>query len=191
MNILVLDLGGLPRKWVSFEDAITYHAKKRVVWALGDTVAKFHGGIQKDGTKSYLESKSIIAVKGKGYELNTLGRVVLSNKALFARDHNMCGYCGNVLPPIKLSRDHVKPLSKEGEDTWNNCVTACIKCNTQKGDTLLEHSGLQLLFVPYEPNHYENLILQNRSILADQMEYLLGGVPKNSRLLQDKKLFCN
>ena len=34
------------------------------------------------------------------------------------------------------------------------------------------------------PNHYENMILQNRNILADQMDYLVTGLPKNSRVLQ-------
>ena len=41
---------------------------------------------------------------------------------------------------------------------------------------------MKLLYVPYEPNHYENMILSNRNILTDQMEYLMSGVPKNSRV---------
>jgi len=32
------------------------------------------------------------------------------------------------------------------------------------------------------PNYNEHLILQNRRILADQMEYLIKGVSKNSRI---------
>jgi hypothetical protein len=182
MNILALDATGLPRKWINFEDAITYHAKGQVVWTLGEAVAKFRGGIQNDGTMSYIESPSIIAVKGKGYSLDKVGRVILTNKTLFGRDRHMCAYCGGVFLAGKLSRDHVVPVSKGGEDTWMNTVTSCVKCNTHKGAKTLERSGLQLLYVPYEPNHYENMILQNRSILADQMEYLLSGVPKNSRV---------
>jgi len=42
---------------------------------------------------------------------------------------------------------------------------------------------MELLYAPYAPNHYENMILQHRTILADQMEYLLAGVPKHSRIL--------
>ena len=74
-------------------------------------------------------------------------------------------------------------MSRGGENTWMNCVTACIKCNTQKGARTPKEFGHELLYVPYEPNHYENMILQNRNILADQMEYLMGGVPKHSRVL--------
>jgi len=36
----------------------------------------------------------------------------------------------------------------------------------------------------YLSNHFENLILQNRNILGCQMEYLLSGVPKYSRIIQ-------
>jgi hypothetical protein len=37
-------------------------------------------------------------------------------------------------------------------------------------------------FLPYVPNRYEAFILSNRKILADQMEFLLQGVPKASRM---------
>jgi hypothetical protein len=42
---------------------------------------------------------------------------------------------------------------------------------------------MELLYLPYVPSHFENMILQNRNILADQMEYLIAGVPKHSRIL--------
>ena len=41
---------------------------------------------------------------------------------------------------------------------------------------------MPLLYVPYVPNRHEHFILRNRRILADQMEYLLAGVPRTSRL---------
>jgi hypothetical protein len=41
---------------------------------------------------------------------------------------------------------------------------------------------MSLLYVPYAPSRHEHFILRNRRILADQMEYLLAGVPKSSRL---------
>ena len=37
---------------------------------------------------------------------------------------------------------------------------------------------MPLIYVPYVPNRHEHFILRNRRILADQMEYLLAGVPK-------------
>ena len=182
-HVLALDASGLPRKWINYEDAVSYFAKDMVLWSLGETVATFHGGYQRDGSQSVIETPSIIAVRGKGFNIEKAGKVVLSNKTLFARDKHVCAYCGNKFTNNSLSRDHIHPVSRGGENTWMNCVTACIKCNTMKGARTPKEFGKEILYVPYEPNHYEHMILQNRNILADQMEYLIGGVPKHSRVL--------
>jgi hypothetical protein len=63
-----------------------------------------------------------------------------------------------------------------------NSVTACRPCNTRKGNRAPEQANMPLLYVPYVPNRHEHFILRNRRILADQMEYLLAGVPRSSRL---------
>lgn len=183
MQVLTLDVSGQPRKWVSYDYAITYHAKNMVVWSLGDVIANYRGGIQNDGTRSTLSTTSIIAIKGQGYNINNHGIVSLSNRTLFGRDRHVCAYCGEVFPMSKLSRDHVVPISKGGKDTWMNVVTACITCNLRKGNKTLSSAGMELLYVPYTPNHYERMILENRHILADQMEYLMSGLPAHSRLL--------
>ena len=112
------------------------------------------------------------------------GKVLLTNKTLFARDRHTCAFCGNHFFEKNLSRDHIHPVSRGGRDVWTNVVTACIPCNLRKGDKYLSQAGMELLYVPYEPNHYENLILLNRNILQDQMDYLLNGVPKHSRVWQ-------
>jgi hypothetical protein len=184
MNVLALDVGGIPRQWLNLEQAILYQAKGQVAWSLGDTIAKFRGGIQNDGTESVLETPSIIAIKGgEGFNPAKFGTVVLSNKTLFGRDRHVCAYCGNHFTSNHLSRDHIIPMSRGGENKWMNVVTSCKKCNSQKSDKSLKEAGLELLYMPYEPNHYEHIILQNRNILADQMDYLRTGVPKHSRVL--------
>lgn len=184
MAILALDISGTPRQWISMDDAISYHATDSVAWSMGEVVAKYHGGVQSDGTISYLESPSIIAIKGRAFNPYKHSQVALSNRTLFGRDRNVCAYCGGHFPNYnQLSRDHIHPRCKGGENTWMNVVTSCKECNAQKGSKTLKEAGLELLYVPYEPNHYENMILQQRNILADQMEYLLSGVPKHSRIL--------
>jgi hypothetical protein len=181
-RVLALDLSGLPRKWINYEDAVSYFAKDMVKWTLGDVIATFRGGTQNDGRMSVIETPSIIAVRGKGFAIDRAGKVALTNRTLFSRDKHVCAYCGKCFTSNNLSRDHIIPVSKGGEDVWTNVVTACIKCNTQKGAKLLQECRLELLYVPYTPNHYENMILQNRNILSDQMEYLKCGVPKHSRV---------
>ncbi len=184
MAVLALDVSGMPRKWVSFDDAITYKAKNLVAWSMGGVVAQYNGGVQKDGTRSYLESHSIIAIKGSGFAPNKFPTVSLTNRTLFGRDRGLCAYCGNHHGIQHLSRDHIVPRSKGGLDNWMNVVTSCRKCNQRKGNKTLKEARLELLYLPYAPNHYENLILLNRNILGDQMDYLMPGVPKNSRILK-------
>ncbi len=184
MSVLALDIGGIPRQWISHENAITYFAKDMVAWSLGEVVAKFRGGIQNDGSLSYIETPSIIAIKGHGFDPNKHGKVALTNKTLFGRDRHVCAYCGGHFANSNhLSRDHILPKSRGGANTWMNVVTACVSCNNKKDNKTLKEARMELLYVPYEPNHFESMILQNRNILADQMEYLLSGVPKHSRIL--------
>ena len=45
-----------------------------------------------------------------------------------------------------------------------------------------EQARMPLLYVPYVPSQHEAFILRNRRILADQMEFLMAGVPAGSRL---------
>jgi len=184
VSVLALDIAGTPRKWVSFDDAIVYKAKNLVAWTLGDVVAKYNGGIQKTGTRSYLETHSIVAIKGSGFAPNRFPNVNLTNRTLFARDCNICGLCGNHFGNHSLSREHIVPKSRGGEDTWENCITACKSCNQRKGNKLLKECKMELKYVPYIPSFHEALILSNRNILGDQMEYLMSGVPKHSRLLK-------
>jgi len=184
MAVLALDISGTPRQWISNDDAISYWATNSVAWSMGDIVAKYRGGVQNDGTHSYIETPSIIAIKGHGFNPHKHSQVALSNRTLFGRDRYVCAYCGGHFPNYNnLSRDHIQPKSRGGENTWMNVVTACKDCNSKKGHKTLKEANMELLYVPYVPNHYENMILQNRNILADQMEYLLAGVPKHSRIL--------
>ena len=184
MAVLALDISGVPRQWISTDDAITYQAKDAVAWSMGEVVAKYRGGVQHDGTLSYLETTSIIAIKGHGFNPFKHSTVALTNKTLFGRDRYVCAYCGEHHPNYHhLSRDHIKPKFLGGENTWMNVVTACKECNSNKGHKTLKEARMELLYTPYVPNHYENMILQHRNILADQMDYLLAGVPKHSGIL--------
>jgi hypothetical protein len=182
MQILVLDKGGQPLRWSSVEDAITAKCKNLIAWDYGDTDVTLHGGIARaTGLQSQITVKSIIAVKGKiKHDPKYLG--VVSRRKLFQRD-KCCTYCLGSFPESYLSVDHIIPLSKGGLNTWTNIITACIACNQKKGARTPEEAGMKLHFVPYIPNKYEHLILANRRILADQMEFLLTGVPKHSRLI--------
>lgn len=182
-SILSLDAAGSPHGWISIEAAITYHAKQLVAWSLGDEVQVYRGGTQRDGSRSSIETQSIIAIRDSTLNSGAFARApALSNALLFARDRHVCAYCGDCFGARDLSRDHVLPVSKGGRDRWTNVVTACRPCNTRKADRTPEQARMALRYVPYAPNRHEHFILRNRHILANQMAFLLAGVPAHSRL---------
>ena len=187
--VLQLDIGGNPQRWITYKDSAYYYTKGRVGWEAAPVEYKLHGGKSRlTGEQSTLVINTIIAVRplnGKvsSKQFVSMNRVPLTNKALFRRDQKLCAYCGHEFKTAGLSRDHINPTSRGGKNTWMNVVTACTPCNKAKDDKTLAEFGRQLLYVPYEPNRAEWLILENRKILADQMEFLLARVPKESRLL--------
>lgn len=182
MQVLSLDVSGIPRSWITLEQSVMYYAKGQVAWEQGSPLMTFNGGVKKDGTRSSIETNSIIAIKTSKFSGYKVSKILLTNKILFGRDCHMCAYCGNTFGHKELSRDHIIPKSKGGENSWMNTVTACVDCNTKKGSRTPEKAGMQLLYAPYVPSHHENLILMNRRVLADQMEFLKHGLPKHSRV---------
>ena len=185
-RILALDRGGNPWGWITWEDAVTYHAKGLVAWQAGDSDFEFRGGHSRmTGERSKITTQSIIAVQGM--DLGKLGAKIfkeptIENELLFRRDRHLCAYCGDIYGDEKLTRDHVLPIVMGGKDKWMNLVTACRGCNHRKAGRTPEGARMPLLYVPYVPNRYEYLILQNRKILADQMDFLMAGVPEHSRI---------
>lgn len=184
--ILTLDTHGVPHRWISWQHACYYYAKDQVAWSLGERAFTVYGGLNRvTGKRSCIAASSIIAIKGRAMAMKAFSQVPpLNNRELFHRDRQVCAYCAGMFPIAKLTRDHVKPFSRGGRDTWMNVVTACRSCNEKKSDRTPERAGMELVYLPYVPNRAEYLILTNRRILADQMEFLAQHVPAQSRLHQ-------
>jgi hypothetical protein len=53
---------------------------------------------------------------------------------VFKRDSFTCQYCGKSAPEVVLEVDHIKPVSKDGENDIVNLITACKACNAGKSD---------------------------------------------------------
>lgn len=94
---------------------------------------EIHGGISRlTGERSTLALHPIIAARGHARSRALDPTPTLSNTALFARDSQLCMYCGQHFSRPQLTRDHVMPVSKGGRDTWENVVTACFQCNSRR-----------------------------------------------------------
>lgn len=185
-DILALDVAGTPVRWIDCETAASYYASGKVRWELGTDRLVLHGGINRTlNRQSTLEIAAIIAIDGPRFRFHGAeDRIALSRTMLFARDRHICAYCGNRFGAASLEMEHVTPSSRGGRTVWQNVVSACRSCNQRKANRSPEAAGMPLLYVPYVPNRHEAFILANRRILADQMTFLLAGVPRHSRLWQ-------
>jgi len=57
---------------------------------------------------------------------------------VLARDSYTCRYCGDTaVDGARLEVDHVHPASRGGDDSTENLVTSCLRCNRGKGARLL------------------------------------------------------
>jgi hypothetical protein len=177
LKVLKLSAQGLPQSWISLEQAVIHYAAGEVRWEAGREVAVFRGGHNAiTGQQSQIGTKGVPNINP--FEL----RPGLTNGKLFARDRCVCAYCGNDFHEDELTREHIIPFAQNGTDHWMNVVTACRACNHRKGSRTPEQAHMPLLYAPYVPSLWEDFILRNRRILADQMEFLMAHLPKTSRL---------
>jgi hypothetical protein len=183
VKVLKLSAQGLPQSWITLEQAVIHYASEDVRWEAGQQVAVFRGGHNAvTGQQSVITINSIIGTRGvPGINPFDL-RPSLTNSKLFARDRNVCAYCGNHFHESDLTREHIIPQAQKGRDIWMNVVTACRSCNHRKSNRTPEQAHMPLLYTPYVPSLWEDFILRNRRILADQMEFLMAHLPKTSRL---------
>lgn len=73
-----------------------------------------------------------------------------------ATDNLRCLWCGVTASveevyngKLRLSLDHLDPWSAGGDNSAENLVTCCLKCNARRGDLDYETTALGDLFEPY------------------------------------------
>jgi len=135
----------------SFEPITICSVKKAMILILltkADMIATQDGKTIRTVSKSY-PIPSVI--KLSRYIKIPFKKIELSRKNVIRRDNNRCQYCGSRTAPLTI--DHIIPKSRGGEDTWENLVAACTKCNDRKGSRTLEEAGLTLIAKPTKPHH--------------------------------------
>jgi 5-methylcytosine-specific restriction endonuclease McrA len=75
--------------------------------------------------------------------------IPLTRRNILHRDSHTCQYCGNTGDGLTL--DHVMPRSRGGGDTWENIVTACVRCNVKKGCRTPQEARMPLRHLPRQP----------------------------------------
>ena len=51
---------------------------------------------------------------------------------VFERDKYLCHYCKKQLTRFSATLDHIQPVSKGGDNSYDNLVTACLLHNSQR-----------------------------------------------------------
>ncbi len=74
----------------------------------------------------------------------------VNRREVLRRDHHSCQYCGS---SKHLTLDHVIPLSKGGQHSWDNVVTACKGCNQRKSNRTPLEADMPLCTKPKAPVH--------------------------------------
>jgi hypothetical protein len=140
--ILVLNADYLPINVTTFKKAykLVYKGKAEVVEECVDEI--------KTCFKQFKKPSIIRLYK---YIHIPFRKVVLTRENIFKRDNYKCGYCSI---NKDLTLDHIKPKSKGGQNSWENLVTCCFKCNSKKGDRTPEQADMKLLVKPFKPNPF-------------------------------------
>ena len=132
-QVLRTDVAGMPLEWIDYREAARLYHMEQVAYSVGSLLYRLYGGTNaRSGRRTCVSVSSIIATIGHSHNPGNLRgdyTPPLNNQTLFRRDGQICMYCGMRFPVSQLSRDHIRPFSQGGGDTWTNVVAACRRCN--------------------------------------------------------------
>ncbi len=141
MRTLVLNAGFEPLAVVSFKRALVLvmNQKATIVAADADNPVW--------GTHGSFERPSVILLT-RYVRIPSTRLIPVSRRGVLRRDNQRCAYCGGSASTI----DHVLPRSRGGQDSWENLVACCLRCNNVKGDRTPAEMGWTLRIRPKAPH---------------------------------------
>lgn len=132
--------------------------KALILWLLDKVdVLEFHDNFARSASHR-LQLPSVMRLKR--YIRRPHGHSLKFNREnLYLRDRNTCQYCQKVYARRELTLDHVIPVSRGGENSWENLVAACRPCNQKKGNLTPSEARMPLLKKPIRPPHLPQISL--------------------------------
>lgn len=101
--------------------------------------------------------------------------IPLTRRNILERDRHNCQYCG--YKGEDLTIDHVIPRSRGGDDSWENLVTACVRCNVKKGSRTPKEAAMNLRVTPRRPYsslHFEIVKHTRGNVNQEWKKYVIG-----------------
>ena len=138
----------------SYEPMTIINGKKAILMVLSNKVESI------EKSKYFVNSSNLkltlpSVIKLKSYIYLKAKSIPLSRENIIQRDNYTCQYCG--VHSKKITIDHIIPKVKNGQDTWENLVSACVKCNLKKGNKLIHEINMHLLKKPKKPSYIYQL----------------------------------
>ena len=141
MRTLVLNAGYEPLAVVSFKRALILVLNQKATILAGAESQVVHSA------NNEYELPTVILLQ-RYVRIPNARTVPVSRRGVLRRDQHQCGYCGKSANTI----DHVLPKSRGGQDTWENLVACCLRCNNKKSDKTPAEMGWELLVTPRMPS---------------------------------------
>ena len=138
----------------SYEPMTVINGKKAILMILSDKVESI------EKSKYFVNSSNLkltlpSVIKLKNYIYLKTKSIPLTRQNIIKRDDCRCQYCGKYSKKITI--DHVIPKVKNGKDTWENLVCACVECNFKKGNKLIHEINMHLFRKPKKPSYIYQL----------------------------------
>ncbi|MGP0128527.1 MAG: HNH endonuclease [cyanobacterium endosymbiont of Rhopalodia musculus] len=101
--------------------------------------------------------------------------IPLTRRNIFERDRHTCQYCN--YRGEQLTLDHIIPRSRGGEETWENLVAACVRCNVKKRNRTPKEANMILHRAPRRPYsslHFELIKYTRGNLNHKWRKYVIG-----------------
>ncbi|MDT0158560.1 HNH endonuclease [Microbacterium sp. ARD32] len=141
MRTLVLNAGYEPLTVVSFRRAMVLVMNDKA-----SVIEHVEGDPVRSGRSVY--DRPVVILLTRYVRVPSSRRLPVTRRGVLRRDDHRCGYCGRSASTI----DHVLPRSRGGEDSWENLVACCLKCNNVKSDRTPQEMGWELRMTPRRPH---------------------------------------
>ena len=141
MRTLVLNAGYEPLAVVSFKRALVLVLNEKATVLAGADSQRVHSANREFELPTVILLQRYVRIPGSR-------KIPVSRRGVLRRDGFRCGYCSKSANTI----DHVLPKSRGGQDTWENLVACCLKCNNAKSDKTPAEMGWELRVTPKMPS---------------------------------------
>lgn len=163
MQTLVLNAGYEPLAVVSFRRALMLVLNNKA------SIIKTDPEHPIQTVSTTFDRPSVIVLR-RYVRVPYVRRIPVSRRGILRRDGFRCAYCGASATTI----DHVVPRSRGGQDSWENLVACCFKCNNVKSDRLLRELGWKLSMTPRMPSGPAWFAMGLERRMADWDDFLVA-----------------